>query len=85
MMTEEEFGDWISIAQISKGAEQQIIRIRASAPSRRVEGRRSNISGSFTSRKMDQTIQFESSKVERPYNSANTPTTFLSITTSRRP
>lgn len=64
MMTEEEFLAWISIAPLSDEAVQQIRRIRESAPSRRVEGHKSNVSGSYPSKKMGQTIQYESHKVE---------------------
>jgi putative transposase len=43
---------------------ETIAAIRAASPSRRVQGRAKNVSGVYPSRKMSQTIQFESHTVE---------------------
>src|SRR5208282_5304914 len=49
---------------LSEDTRALITRIRSSAPSRRVGGGRSNVSGRYPSRKMGVTIQFESHRVE---------------------
>ena len=49
---------------LSEDTRALITRIRSSAPSRRVGGGRSNVSGRYPSKKMGVTIQFESHRVE---------------------
>ena len=49
---------------LSEDTRALITRIRSSAPSRRVGGGRSNVSGRYPSKKMGLTIQFESHRVE---------------------
>lgn len=59
-----EFDQWCSQQQLTASAKDLIATIRSTPPSRRVQGRAKNVSGVYPSRKMGQTIQFESHTVE---------------------
>ena len=59
-----EFDQWCSQQQLTASAKDLIATIRSIPPSRRVQGRAKNVSGVYPSRKMGQTIQFESHTVE---------------------
>lgn len=59
-----EFDQWCSQQQLTAQSKDLIAAIRAAPPSRRVQGRSKNVSGVYPSRKMGQTIQFESHTVE---------------------
>jgi putative transposase len=63
-MTEDEFDHWCRQQQLTASCKDLIAAIRAAPPSRRVQGRAKNVSGVYPSRKMGQTIQFESHTVE---------------------
>jgi transposase InsO family protein len=67
MLNEDEFHNWCDRLNISEQARKAIEQIRVSDPSRRVGGGKSNVSGRYPSKKMGQTIQFESHKVELPF------------------
>ena len=64
MLNEDGLRSWYHRLGVSSHAQREIGRIRASAPSRRVGGGRSNVSGRYPSKKMGVTIQFESHRVE---------------------
>lgn len=59
-----EFEHWCRQQQLTSLTIDLITAIRSSPPSRRVQGRTKNVSGVYPSRKMGQTIQFESHTVE---------------------
>jgi putative transposase len=59
-----EFERWCQILNLSAVTVESIAKIRSAPPSRRVQGRASNVSGTYPSQKMGLTIQFESHKVE---------------------
>ncbi len=59
-----EFEQWCQTLKLSAAAIESIAKIRSAPPSRRVQGRASNVSGTYPSQKMGLTIQFESHKVE---------------------
>ncbi|MBD2694148.1 TnsA endonuclease N-terminal domain-containing protein [Anabaena catenula] len=63
-MNSEEFEYWCRRQQLTAQTIDLIAKIRAAPPSRRVQGRAKNVSGVYPSRKMGQTIQFESHTVE---------------------
>ncbi|MBD2731807.1 TnsA endonuclease N-terminal domain-containing protein [Nostoc sp. FACHB-892] len=63
-MTDDEFDHWCKQQQLTAQTLLLIAAIRAAPPSRRVQGRAKNVSGVYPSRKMGQTIQFESHTVE---------------------
>jgi putative transposase len=63
-MTDDEFDYWCQQQQLTAQTLLLIAAIRAAPPSRRVQGRAQNVSGVYPSRKMGQTIQFESHTVE---------------------
>ena len=63
-MTDDEFDYWCKQQQLTASSFNLIAAIRAAPPSRRVQGRAKNVSGVYPSRKMGQTIQFESHTVE---------------------
>ncbi len=63
-MNSDEFDQWCYQQQLTAQSKDLIATIRAAPPSRRVQGRASNVSGVYPSRKMGQTIQFESHTVE---------------------
>jgi putative transposase len=59
--------DWYDKNKISEATKKTIEHIRTSPPSRRVQGGYSNVSGSYPSRKMGLSIQFESHSLELAY------------------
>lgn len=63
-MNSQEFEYWCRRQQLKAQTIDLIASIRAAPPSRRVQGRAKNVSGVYPSRKMGQTIQFESHTVE---------------------
>lgn len=63
-MNSDEFDHWCSQQQLTVQSKDLIAAIRAAPPSRRVQGRAKNVTGVYPSRKMGQTIQFESHTVE---------------------
>jgi putative transposase len=63
-MNSDEFEYWCRRLQLTAQTIDLIAAIRAAPPSRRVQGRAKNVSGVYPSRKMGQTIQFESHTVE---------------------
>lgn len=62
-----DFNFWLSSLNISGQAEKIIKAIRQSAPSRRVRSSKGAVIGTFPSKKMGITIQFESHKNELPF------------------
>ncbi|PIE95581.1 hypothetical protein CO726_09775 [Bacillus fungorum] len=66
MMDEEQLIEWFKANSISSQAQELINEIRLSEPFRKVQGGRGNVSGSYPSRKMGFTVQFESHTVELP-------------------
>lgn len=63
-MKEKEYSSWCQFLKLSPEAIELINTIRTAPPSRRVQGRAGNVSGTYPSKKMGLTIQFESHKVE---------------------
>ncbi|HAZ46442.1 MAG TPA: hypothetical protein DDW76_32400 [Cyanobacteria bacterium UBA11369] len=63
-MNPSEFQHWCQTLQLTAATCDLIAAIRAAPPSRRVKGRAGNVSGTYPSRKMGVTIQFESHTVE---------------------
>lgn len=63
-MNSSEFDQWCSQQQLTAQTKDLIAIIRSAPPSRLVQGRGKNVSGVYPSRKMGQTIQFESHTVE---------------------
>lgn len=63
-MNDDEFEYWCRREQLTAQTIDLIATIRTAPPSRRVQGRAKNVSGVYPSRKMGQTIQFESHTVE---------------------
>jgi putative transposase len=59
-----QFQQWCRTRQFSAETVDLIARIRFSPPARRVKGRAGNVCGTYPSRKMGVTIQFESHTVE---------------------
>jgi putative transposase len=59
-----EFEQWCQTLNLPAATKELIASIRAAPPARRVQGRANNVSGTYPSRKMGLTIQFESHKVE---------------------
>lgn len=66
MMNEIEFDIWCCNNKIEKETKLLIQHIRKSPPARRVVSGKSNVSGTYCSRKMGVTIQTESHRVELP-------------------
>ncbi|MFE4129283.1 Mu transposase C-terminal domain-containing protein [Peribacillus sp. YIM B13482] len=66
MMTEIELEDWFIKNDIPMHTKELINEIRLSEPYRKVQSGRGNVSGTYPSRKMGVTIQFESHTVELP-------------------
>jgi len=64
MMQAAAFDQWCHRLALSPTTREFIARLRASPPVRRVQGRAQNVSGTYASRKMGVTIQFESHPVE---------------------
>ncbi len=63
-MNPREFERWCQTLNLSAATVESIAKIRSAPPSRRVQGRANNVSGTYPSQKMGMTIQFESHKVE---------------------
>jgi putative transposase len=59
-----EFEQWCQTLKLTAAGIESITAIRSAPPSRRVQGRANNVSGTYPSQKMGLTIQFESHKVE---------------------
>lgn len=66
MLTTEQFEAWCHRLHLSETTKTRIERIRTSEPARKVKSSASNVSGSYCSKKMGVTMQFESHKVELP-------------------
>ncbi len=64
MMQAAAFDQWCHRLGLGPETRACLARLRASPPVRRVQGRAQNVSGTYASRKMGMTIQFESHKVE---------------------
>ncbi len=64
MLSSHAFNDWCQQLQVNSVACAVIEQVRNAAPSRQVQGRRKNVCGSYPSRKMGLTIQFESHRNE---------------------
>ena len=64
MLNQTEWLDWVQRRKLPSATVQFITQIRNSAPARRVQSRRGNVSGAYPSRKMGVTIQFESHRNE---------------------
>src|SRR5215475_138943 len=64
MLDQQQLKEWARKLNLSQQAERVIEQIRSSAPARRVQSRRGNVSGRYPSRKMGVTIQFESHRNE---------------------
>jgi len=64
MMQAGAFDQWCHRLGLSPATRELLARLRAAPPVRRVQGRAQNVSGTYASRKMGLTIQFESHKVE---------------------
>ena len=58
------FEQWCNRLQLSMATRDFLLHIRTSPPTRRVQGRLLNVSGTYASRKMGVSIQFESHTVE---------------------
>jgi len=58
------FEQWCRRFGLRAETHDLLVRLRASPPARRVQGRAHNVSGAYASRKMGRTIQFESHTVE---------------------
>ncbi len=63
-MNPKEFEQWCQKLNFPLATIELIASIRSAPPARRVQGRANNVSGTYPSRKMGLTIQFESHKVE---------------------
>src|SRR5260370_13725760 len=64
MLDNHEFIQWCQRTNVSEEAKQILEQIRSSDPARRVQSGTRNVSGTYPSKKMGVTIQFESHKVE---------------------
>ena len=64
MMPAAAFDQWCHRLGLGPETRACLARLRAAPPVRRVQGRAQNVSGTYASRKMGMTIQFESHKVE---------------------
>jgi len=64
MLNQTQWLDWIQQLQLPPATVHLITQIRTSAPARRVQSRRGNVSGAYPSRKMGVTLQFESHRHE---------------------
>lgn len=64
MMQAAAFDQWCHRLALSPGPREFIARLRAAPPVRRVQGRAQHVRGTYASRKMGVTIQFESHTVE---------------------
>ena len=63
-MKTSEFEQWCDRLQLPTSTRDFLLRLRSSPPARRVQGRLLNVSGTYASRKMGVSIQFESHTVE---------------------
>ena len=63
-MQSAEFDQWCHRLALSPTTREFLAHLRVSPPVRRVQGRAQNVSGTYASRKMGMTIQFESHTVE---------------------
>ena len=63
-MNQRELQQWFSALKLRASTRELIDSIRGAPPARRVQGKAGNVSGTYPSRKMGVTIQFESHKVE---------------------
>lgn len=61
-----QFKDWADKLGLTEETINEIQKVRLAPPARRVGGGKQNVSGRYSSRKMQCTIQFESHKVELP-------------------
>ena len=59
-----EFEQWCDRLQLPTSTRDFLLHLRSSPPARRVQGRLLNVSGTYASRKMGVSIQFESHTVE---------------------
>ncbi len=64
MLNPSQFQQWCRARRFSAETVDLVARIRFSPPARRVQGRAGNVCGTYPSRKMGVTIQFESHTVE---------------------
>ena len=64
MLTAAQFQQWCLRLHLTPLASEVVACVRSSPPARRVGSRANNVSGTYASRKMGCTIQFESHKVE---------------------
>src|SRR5882672_5469743 len=64
MMSAAVFAQWCQQRGLEPATQAYLARLRAAPPVRRVQGRAQNVSGTYASRKMGMTIQFESHTVE---------------------
>jgi putative transposase len=64
MLTAAQFQQWCLRLHLSPQASEAVARVRSSPAARRVGSRANTVSGTYASRKMGCTIQFESHKVE---------------------
>jgi hypothetical protein len=62
-MTSSEFEQWCDRLQLPMSTRNFLLGLRSSPPARRVQGRLLNVSGTYASRKMGVSIQFESHTV----------------------
>src|SRR5258708_27266373 len=58
------FEQWCDRLQLPTTTRDFLIRLRSSPPARRVQGRLFNVCGTYASRKMGVSIQFESHTIE---------------------
>ena len=66
MLSENDFQQWTNRLKLSEQARQIVEKIRTSEPVRKVKGSGRNVRGSYSSKKVGRTIQFESHTVELP-------------------
>ncbi|MCC2691633.1 heteromeric transposase endonuclease subunit TnsA [Nodularia sp. LEGE 04288] len=66
MLNNQEFEQWCHRLCLPETGKEVVQHIRCSEPVRKVGGGAKNVCGSYPSRKMGKTIQFESHKVELP-------------------
>ena len=64
MLTAAQFQQWCLRLHLTPQASEVVAHVRSSPPARRVGSRANNVSGTYASRKMGCTIQFESHRVE---------------------
>ena len=64
MLDKQEFFHWCQRLSVSEEAQKILERIRSSDPARRVQSGTRSVSGTYPSKKMGVTIQFESHRVE---------------------